>query len=479
MARLTGFGPASIPGPPGPPLFPFQVNALRLLVDPIERLSVMRRLGDVVAVADRSPAVVCAFGPERNREVLSNPAVFETDDTFFIDFPEGSSVKQLLSGLPFRGSEVSRRHRQLLMPALQKRAIEGYAADIVSVTARVLDRWPAGSTANVGDLLCTLVQHVAVQAFFGVPPEEGVQGLGQLFCRFVELVASPWTIALPLRLRGLPYDRAFETADRTVRRLLALFAEKRGDPDARDALALILRARDEAGRGLSDDELIGEAASLFIAGYETQARTLAWALLLLDQHPRIRADVDDEIASALRGAPPTVADLPRMPLVEQVIKETMRVLAPVPTLFLRVCQAETRLGPYTLPKQANVLLTPFLTHRDPEIFAEPTRFQPRRWEQIKPTLYEYLPYGAGARLCLGAAFASQAMRLILPMVLQRFRLTLGPETRVDAQVRANILRPRSGLPMRILPAGRGPARGARAGGSFARLVQLPDEASRL
>ena len=194
---------------------------------------------------------------------------------------------------------------------------------------------------------------------------------------------------------------------------------------------------------------------------------------MLDQHPQVLAEVDDEIASTLRGAPPTLEDLPRMPLIDRVIKETMRVLAPVPTLFLRVCQSETPLGQYQLPKGANVLLPPFLTHRDPEIYSEPTRFLPGRWEQIKPSIYEYLPYGAGARVCLGAAYASQAMRLVLAMVLQRYRLTLSPNARVDAQVRANVLRPKAGLPMQILPARSGSAHFERARGNITTLVALP------
>lgn len=474
MARLTGFDEAPIPGPAAPPFFGVQVNALRLVLDPIGRMSQMRReFGDVVAAADRSPALVCAFGPARNQEVLSNPAVFETDDTFFIDFPEGSSVKRLLSGLPFRGSEVSRRHRRLLAPALQKHAIEGYAGDVVRVTDRVLDRWPLGATADVADLTCTLVQHIAMQSFFGVPPEEALEGLGGLYRDVVDLFTSPWTLTVPLLIPGTPYQRLFAKCDDIVARLRVLFEEKRRQPRSNDALGLILQARDEDGSSLSDDELVGEATSLFIAGYETQARTLAWALFLLQQHPAILADVTEEIASVLRGGAPSVEHLPKMPLVEAVIKETMRVLAPVPMLFLRVCQSETKLGSHTLPRGANVLLSPFLTHRDPALYSDPARFQPDRWQRIKPTVYEYMPYGAGARLCLGAAFANQAMRLVLPMILQRFRLSLTPYAVVDAQVRSNVLRPRRGLPMTIAP--RDGARGRRpppVRGNITSLVEL-------
>src|SRR5262245_5886538 len=161
MPRLTGFDPVPIPGPWAPPFFGVQANLFRIVVDPIGRLFEMRRLyGDVVAVANGSPALVCAFGPERNREVLSNQAVFENDDVIFIEWPEGSSVKQMLKGLPFQSAQVNRRNRRLMMPAFQKAALDGYADDIVAVTDRTLSEWPIGQTTDVAALTRDLVQRI-------------------------------------------------------------------------------------------------------------------------------------------------------------------------------------------------------------------------------------------------------------------------------------------------------------------------------
>jgi cytochrome P450 len=473
MPRLTGFDPAPIPGPWAPPLFGVHANLLRIVVDPIGRLFEMRRAyGDVVAAANGSPALVCAFGAERNREVLSNPSVFENDDVIFIEFPEGSSPKQILTGLPFQRAEVNRRNRRLMMPAFQKAALDGYAADIVAVTNRALSEWPVGQTADVAVLTRDLVQRIVVQCFFGLPGEKGARGLGEAVTEMLDIIAAPLTFALPFRVRGTPYARLYDVCDEIVVRFHALFAEKRNNPGGRDALALILKARDDDGSAFSDQELVGEAAALFVAGHDTQAKTLAWTLFLLEQHPAVLADVVDEVTAVLRGGPPSPDHVPKMPLLDRVIKESMRMFPAVSLLFVRVCQAPARLGAYDLPKGANVLLSPFVTHRDPAIYAEPKRFLPARWERIQPTVYEYLPFGAGPRMCIGAAFATQALRMMLAMILQRYRLSLAHNARVSARVNSNLLGPRYGLPMLIAPQDRRFQRREKVGGDIATIVDL-------
>src|SRR5262245_7534685 len=335
MPRLTGFDPAPIPGPWAPPFFGVQANLFRIVVDPIGRLFEMRRVyGDVVAAANNNPALVCAFGPERNREVLSNPPVFENDDVIFVDFPQGSSPKQMFTGLPFQKAAANRRSRRLLMPALQKSALDGYAADIVAVTDRTLGEWPIGQAVDVAALTRDLVQRIVVRCFFGLPSEKGTRGLGEAVTEMLDIIAAPLTFAFPFRVRGTPYARLHEVCDEIIARFLALFAEKRKNPGGRDALALILGARDEEGAAFSDQELVGEAAALFVAGHDTQAKTIAWTLFLLERHPRVLADVLDEVTAVLGGGPPSPEQVPKMPLLDRVLKESMRMFPAVSLLFV-------------------------------------------------------------------------------------------------------------------------------------------------
>ena len=474
MPRLTGFDSVPIRGAKALPFIGVQTNALGFLADPVGRMIALHReFGDIAAVTDRSPALVCAFGAERNREVLSNAAVFENDDAFFFKAPPGSAFHSFKSSLVFLTGATARRHRRLMMPAFQKASVDGYAAAIVAVTRAALQTWPVGRTSDIAALTRELVQHVAVRCFFGLDWATGDRELGDLATETLDRMTSPLTAALPFHFPGSAYSRLLETSEQLVDQLRALIAKKRRQPEGgRDALALMIAARDEDGSMFTDEELVAEAATLFIAGHDTQAKTLAWTLFLLEQHPKVLADVLDEIESVLRGDPPTVEQVPRLKLVDRVLKESMRVLAPVPTLFIRVCQTEARLGPYTLPKHANVVLSPFITHRDPEVYPEPARFRPERWERLQPALHEYLPFGAGPRMCLGAGVATLTLRLVLPMILQRYRLTLAHGARVSRRVRGNILGPKHGLPMLIAPQDRRFVRREGVRGDIHELVDL-------
>ncbi len=474
MPTLTGLGSVPLRGPRALPFVGVQLNAVRLVADPIGRmLALQREFGDLAAIADGSPALVCAFGARYNHDVLSNTAVFDNDDELLFDTPEGSALRKLNKGLVFQQGDSHRRHRRLLQPAFQKSAIDGHAADIVAEADAALRTWPVGQTADVSDLLRTLVQHVAVRCLFGLDSAIGDRGLARAALEVLALVTSPAVAALPYRFPGSPMTTLLAKSEVFVAALRDLIAEKRRSPGAgRDALALMIRARDEDGTALSDDELIGETNTLFVAGHDTQAKTLGWALFLLGQHPDIHAALMDEIESVLRGGLPTLESIPRMPLLDRVLKESLRVLPSAPLLFIRSCRKEARLGPVTLPRRASVVLSPFITHRDPAVFPEPSRFVPSRWEKLQPTPYEYLPFGAGHRMCIGAGFAQLALRLILPMILTRFRLTLSHGARVSRLVRGNILAPRHGLPMLIAPQDRRFAKTTSLRGDITEIVTL-------
>lgn len=476
MPKLSGFEPVPIRGPRALPFIGGPLNVIRVFADPIGRLTDLhRRFGDIAAAADRSPALVCAFGPELNREVLSNNAVFDNNDDFLLESPRGSSLEILSRGLPFQAGETHRRHRRLMMPAFTKAAIDGYAQDIVAVADAVLRTWPVGRTADVSDLVRDLVRQVAVKCLFGLDWSTGDGGVGKCAQDVLETLTSPLTIALPYELPGLPFRRVLRQSDELVGLLRGLIAEKRrSSSGGRDLLSLLIRAHDEHGDVLTDDELVGETNALFFAGYDTQAKTLGWTLFLLAQKPAIAASLQDEIEAVLRGGPPSTDTVPKMPFLDAVVKESMRVLPAVPTLFFRTCLTEARLGPYTLPPQANVLLSPYITHRDPARYPEPARFLPARWEKLQPTPYEYMPYGAGPRMCIGATFATLALRLILPMIQQRFRFTMAHGARVSRAVTGNILGPRHGLPMLIAPQDRRFARRDTVRGDILDIVDLRD-----
>jgi cytochrome P450 len=211
-------------------------------------------------------------------------------------------------------------------------------------------------------------------------------------------------------------------------------------------LASLVHAHDEDGAKLNEDELIGHAFTLFVAGHETTANALTWTLFLLSQHPHICADLLDELDGALHGEAPTIEQLPQLPLLDGVVKESLRLLPPA-AIGARVASAPCELGGFALPKGASIIYSEFITQRMPELYEEPDRFKPQRWATLERSAYEYLPFSAGRHRCIGAEFATQEMKLVLPMLLQHYRFSVVPNAKIDTNLS---MRPAHGMPMHVV-----------------------------
>ena len=215
--------------------------------------------------------------------------------------------------------------------------------------------------------------------------------------------------------------------------------------DRPDVLDGLVRARDSDTSVMTDADLIGQMTILFGASYETTATALSWTLFLLAQHPEVALQVIDELDSVLGGELPSYEALSRLDYLEAVIKESMRVLTPIPYLA-RHATAATNLAGVELTPGDRVICSPYVTHHLPDLYADPFHFKPQRWADLEPDQYEYLPFGAGVRFCLGANYAMTVMKLTVAMILQRFRFSLVPDARIDQAVRVT-MRPKRGLPM--------------------------------
>jgi len=210
---------------------------------------------------------------------------------------------------------------------------------------------------------------------------------------------------------------------------------------------MLLQARDEDGSTMTDREIIGQSNLLFAAGSHTSSSALTWTLFLLAQHPEVMHDVMDELDSVLGGSAPSPEQLFALPLLDRVIKESLRIFSPA-TFNTRKSTEDFEFGPYYLLKGTIVLYSPFIMHRLPDVFTEPARFLPDRWLTIDPGPYEYLPFGAGPRMCIGTHFALMQMKIILSMMLQRFRFAFVPNTRIDRKDLGS-LTPKQGLKMTV------------------------------
>lgn len=450
----AALAPARLPGPRHIPLIGWRAYALPFYRDPLGYMLKLRQAyGDVVAWEERDPLVVFAFGPQYNRQLFSDQELFFSDPFSNIPAPPNSALFTLRSGLLNMNSEKHKQQRRLMLPAFHKKHVETYRDDMIALTQRTLDRWYEGQPLDIAAEMRRLTMAIATKTLFGLDVPPNAESIGGVISRMLELLTSTSVNVLPRNLPGTTYREMLGVAERLESAIKEIIDRKRSQStDSSDVLSMLIHARDEDGAAMTDVELVGQAYTLFVAGHETSSNALTWTLFLLSQHPRILDDLRDELASVLRGAPPTIEQLNQLPLLERVIKESMRLLPPA-SFGSRVNTAAFKLGPYELRKQTVVVFSQYLTHHMPELYPQPERFIPERWERITPSLYEYLPFGAGARMCIGATFAMMEIKIVLAMLLQRYGLMLAPNARVDRSVKVT-LGTKHGMPMVTLPANR-------------------------
>jgi cytochrome P450 len=196
-----------------------------------------------------------------------------------------------------------------------------------------------------------------------------------------------------------------------------------------DTLDFLINLRDSEPERLNDDQLLGLINNFFNAGNSSRATIISWTIFLLSQHPHYLQETEAELARTLNGRPPEINELERLPLLRGALQESMRLLPPM-NWFPRRTSAPAQLGPYAIPAGSMVICSPFITHRLPEIFPHPDRFMPGRWT-AKLSPYDYMPFGAGPRICPGRDLAMLEMMTVLAMILQRYRLAPPPHARID------------------------------------------------
>ncbi|HET6822229.1 MAG TPA: cytochrome P450, partial [Anaerolineales bacterium] len=218
-----------------------------------------------------------------------------------------------------------------------------------------------------------------------------------------------------------------------------------------DLLGMMLDMRDaDTGEGLSDNQARDEVVTIFFAGHETTAATMAWGFYLLSQHPKVEERLRMELKNVLDGRAPIFADLPRLVYMQQVLNEVLR-LYPAAYLFAREAIVDDVLDGYRIPANTLIFISPYVGHRDPKFWPDPERFDPERFtpEQLasRPR-HVYYPFGEGPHVCIGNNFAVMEMQLILAMALQRFHLRLVPNHPIALKPEAT-LRPKHGMKMTV------------------------------
>jgi len=242
--------------------------------------------------------------------------------------------------------------------------------------------------------------------------------------------------------------RAVRELDAIVDRIIQ--QRRASGEDTGDLLSMLMAARDEDGSAMSDRQLRDEIMTFLLAGHETTAVSLSWTLYLLSQHPEAGHKLRQELDVVLRGRTPQLEDMARLPYTDKVVRESMRLYPPAWSLA-RTTAKEIEVGGYRLPVGANIVMSPWIMHRDPRFFDRPEQFDPDRWTAEatqKLPRFAYFPFGGGPRLCIGASFAMMEATLLLATIAQRFHLSLVPGHPVTPQPGIT-LRPRHGIRMKV------------------------------
>ncbi|HZM23772.1 MAG TPA: cytochrome P450 [Anaerolineales bacterium] len=358
------------------------------------------------------------------------------------------------NGLPLIDGDFWLRERRLLQPAFHRERLAALTTTASGVIESFIQKWEQnaqnGKPLDLDEEMMRLTLSVIIKSMFSADIDDKIQSLSHAFnvaskfmlWRSQQMWAPPLSVPIP---RNVEYNRAFNVLNDTI---YPLIENARKDPKD-DLLGMLLAMRDEeTGEGMTDQQARDEVVTIFFAGHETTAASMAWAFYLLSEHPEVEERVRNELKSVLNGRIPTSADLPKLAYTQQVIQEVLR-LYPAAYLFAREAVTDDVIDGYPIPPKTLIFITPFITHRDPTYWPDPERFDPDRFapEQVsnRPR-HIYYPFGEGPHVCIGNNFALMEMQLILAIALQRFRLTLVPNHPIAFKPEAT-LRPKYGMKM--------------------------------
>jgi cytochrome P450 len=361
--------------------------------------------------------------PQKGRwvAVTSDPATIKqvfTGDPNLLHAGAGNIVLQPILGsrsvLLLDGAEHLRQ-RRLMLPSFHGERMRLYADVMRAAAEGAIEQWPRGRRFDVLPSMQAITLEVILRAVFGITEPERLKEMGAPLRAVLDTLASRGrvlSLALTAGRTGprSPWGRFIAARRRADDLLHAEIEARRSSAQERDdVLSLLLAARDEDGRALSDDELRDELMTLLVAGHETTATALAWTLERLVRHPDALAAV---VAEHRAGGEE---------LLDATIKETLR-LRPVVPAVIRQLQAPMTFGGWNLPAGAHIGPSIYLLHRRPDLYPDPLAFRPQRFLERSYGTYEWIPFGGGVRRCLGASFALFEMRVVLSTLLERVEL---------------------------------------------------------
>lgn len=386
--------------------------------------------------------------PDHVRTILSAPArCFDAGRANGILGPlVGDDSLLLLDG------QAHKQQRQLLMPPFHGDRMVAYGEIITQVTRQAIDRQPQGEPFRVRSLTEEITMRVILQAVFGLNEGGRYETVRRTMSTFLNMTASPVKSSL-LFLKFLqrnlgpwsPWGRFLAIREQLDALLYAEIQQRRQEAreEREDILSMLLLARDEDGQGMSDKELRDELVTLLLAGHETTATALAWALYWVHRFETVRDRLIAEI-SALGENPDPMAVF-KLPYLTAVCNETLRIYPVALVTFPRIAKEPFQVGDYQFPAESVLAPCIYLTHHREDIFPDSYNFKPERFLERQYSPYEFYPFGGGNRRCLGMALAMYELKLALATLITEHEFSLPPQPPVKPVRRGITLAPSAGL----------------------------------
>jgi len=348
-----------------------------------------------------------------------------------------------------------KRQHQLMQPGFHKKRIDAYGEVMVDYAERMVDTWAHGGVRDMPEDMSSITLGIVAKTLFDMDVNDDITAtVGDAMRTLNQTMTEHINMPLPVPKwwPSKTNKRKFNAIGNVEEILRRVIAERREEgKDRGDLLSMLVFARDEAGEGMSDKELRDQSMTLFFAGHETTAMALVWMTYLLSQHPDVVVRLRQEIHAAAGSRSLRVDDLPQLPYLEMVVKESMRILPSVWS-FMKEPIEDVRMGDYVIPKGSMVFISPYVTQHDPRYFPDPEVFRPERFtreNEKKLPKGAYVPFSAGSRVCIGKAFAMMEAKLILGTLVRAVDFVL-PEGHEVTFLPQLSLHPKGGLPMKIL-----------------------------
>ena len=411
--------------------------------------------------------ILIANSPETVRQVMV------TDDPIF--HRKGPQMRRALEhligdGLFISDGDLWAQRRAAVAPIVHSQRLHHFVPPMAEVADEWLSRWrdiAPGTTFDMLSEMANLTAAIITRAVFGrnLDPALGSR-IVEGFSRYQSSV-DQMNIGYYLGAdEGWPNPRTprLRRATRLVRDSIAAIVEdhEAGRGDGASITSMLLQGSSEcpAHGGLTREAVANEVATIFMAGHETTANTLAWAWYLLSQQPQVAQRVRAEADAVLGAGTPTVETVGKLTFSRAVIDETLRLYPPVPIL-IRQASAAAQIGPHRINSSDLVLVVPWLLHRHRKYWDRPNHFVPERFLDSQPAKFSYIPFAVGPRICAGLSFGRTEAVLCLAMLARHFDIALADGAEVTPHCRLT-LRPKGGLPMTLAPRRDAAPRGAAA-----------------